>query len=682
MPCPALSHPRLPEYHRTRAPAQALFRFLVAPGAADPELRREAGETGSGEELAQLLWSDTRYSPASRPFPLVYAYWPAMLCVSVKPSVRIGMEGLLVVLRARRACPQMKASGRLYNRRRRRCISSNPELSYAVATSAISLIPHHIIRISCVVLTLAAGIVYYYLLITQRPATMLAELDALMDEANTAIAGAPRRTDNLHNIMKQKEHLLRVKQSASICRCLLLERKRFTWRRCFRLRRYLGELIADVRRIISWVQVCGEHHLQRSYTEDRLVAQSIASATHPTNSMAVDDGDPLQSPEPKAESPCPASPRVQFGESRHPSAEHAKSVVATDSDSSVALITDDKEKFEEKDEEKWEPLVTPPPILPADSGPTSRGSTTLPQQSAGLSLRSDVVPEASDWHRLPLLQFIVNGILHQATRPTLLEFRTAPDPAWTFRISVSGVDQELIVLDGDAMARREGPRQIRAVHREWIGRDRVVLLGFDERPSCSASCIAFKFDTASNDWDDATNAMFLSTLRRRFGESADSELLPEDPQVIWSDAQAAIKPKAVTSLAVPPAHIGSSDLITGGLGSDAEREANIVTCRTDEQSPRKPLISSKMHAMRADVVMHLAKIYPDSEGGIPQSLNVAEGAEDRDVPFHVPQLHDGLGGSMNPVAKRTLATYLVRAKYEREAKRMRMDGWERLDAPP
>ncbi|KAF7299818.1 hypothetical protein HMN09_00988400 [Mycena chlorophos] len=406
--------------------------------------------------------------------------------------------------------------------------------------------------------------------------------------------------------------------------------------------------------------------------------------------MAVDD-DQSQFPKPKVECRCSAGPHFQVDESRHHSIEDAKSVaVATESDASVALLTDseDKEKFEEKDEEKWERRLCslsslPPPILPADSDPTPPDSTTLPPPSADSSLHSDVVPEASDWHRLPLLQFIVGGILRQAAQPTFLEFRTAPDPAWTFRISVSGVDQELIVLDGEAMAGREGPRQIRATHREWIGRDRVVLLGFDEHPSCSTSHIAFKFDTTSNDWDDATYATFLSALSRRFGEWVDRELLPEDPQVIWSDAQAAIKPNVMPSLGVPPAQIGSSDLITGDLGSDAERDVNIATCRTEAQSPtRRNLISSKMHAMRADVVMHLAKIYPDSEGGIPPSLNVAEGAETRHAPFLAPQLHDGLGGSMNPVAKRTLATYLVRAKYEREAKRMRMDGWERLDAPP
>nr|GAT55873.1 predicted protein [Mycena chlorophos] len=154
-------------------------------------------------------------------------------------------------------------------------VTVDPQVSYAIVVSALSLIPHDVVRIASVVLSLALGMVYYYLLVTKGPAMLLAELDALVDETEETVRGAAASRDFRDvSIVEETENLLRVKQSASICRCLLLESSNKpgpTWANSFKLRRYLSELIADVRKIKGRVQLIVEHDLQRLYAQERLV---------------------------------------------------------------------------------------------------------------------------------------------------------------------------------------------------------------------------------------------------------------------------------------------------------------------------------------------------------------------------------------------------------------------------
>ncbi|KAF7299794.1 hypothetical protein HMN09_00985400 [Mycena chlorophos] len=154
-------------------------------------------------------------------------------------------------------------------------VTVDPQVSYAIVVSALSLIPHDVVRIASVVLSLALGIVYYYLLVTKGPVMLLAELDGLVDETEEIIRVAAASRDFRDvSIVEETENLLRVKQSASICRCLLLENMNNTgptWTNSFKLRRYLSELIVDVRKIKGRVQVIVELDLQRLFAQERFV---------------------------------------------------------------------------------------------------------------------------------------------------------------------------------------------------------------------------------------------------------------------------------------------------------------------------------------------------------------------------------------------------------------------------
>ncbi|KAJ7069312.1 hypothetical protein C8F01DRAFT_1326039 [Mycena amicta] len=148
-------------------------------------------------------------------------------------------------------------------------LSPSPTQLYSsLVLSALSLIPHHILRITAVVLCFTLALMHA--LATKRPSVLLAELDKIIQEATDAVSTATqehyfgRATVAL---AQENLQLLRVQRSASIFRCCLLEPAHLLWKDYLRLSQEISTCTTEVKEILVRVQLLIEANAQQFYAD-------------------------------------------------------------------------------------------------------------------------------------------------------------------------------------------------------------------------------------------------------------------------------------------------------------------------------------------------------------------------------------------------------------------------------
>ncbi|KAJ7069304.1 hypothetical protein C8F01DRAFT_1077920 [Mycena amicta] len=145
---------------------------------------------------------------------------------------------------------------------------SPSQLYSSVVLSALSLIPHHVLRITAVVLCLVMALIY--VLVNKRPTVLLAELDniihAATDAVSTATAGRYFGRENV-SLAEENVQLLRIRRSASIFHCCLLEPTHLSWKDYIRLSQEISTYTEEVKEILVRVQLLVEANAQQFYAD-------------------------------------------------------------------------------------------------------------------------------------------------------------------------------------------------------------------------------------------------------------------------------------------------------------------------------------------------------------------------------------------------------------------------------
>ncbi|KAJ7069307.1 hypothetical protein C8F01DRAFT_1226709 [Mycena amicta] len=126
---------------------------------------------------------------------------------------------------------------------------SPSSLYSSLLLSALSLIPHHILRITAV-----------------RPSILLAELDETIDAAVHAVSTATgERYFGRENVSLAEENLqlLKIRRSASIFCCCLLEPAHLSWKDYLRLSQEISPCTKEVEEILVRVQLLVEANVQQ-----------------------------------------------------------------------------------------------------------------------------------------------------------------------------------------------------------------------------------------------------------------------------------------------------------------------------------------------------------------------------------------------------------------------------------
>nr|GAT48671.1 predicted protein [Mycena chlorophos] len=139
--------------------------------------------------------------------------------------------------------------------------------------SALSFIPHPILRVLsiafCVLLICGEA------LVSRRPAIMLAELSAIIEDTEDMITGVGRRVGPVA-VMRENIALIRIKYLASIFRCSILAPDSLSWREYVKLWRAISKTTTEAEKVLSRVRLVTEADLRRSY------AASMSASTAPT----------------------------------------------------------------------------------------------------------------------------------------------------------------------------------------------------------------------------------------------------------------------------------------------------------------------------------------------------------------------------------------------------------------
>ncbi|KAJ7069320.1 hypothetical protein C8F01DRAFT_1326068, partial [Mycena amicta] len=144
-------------------------------------------------------------------------------------------------------------------------LSPSPSQLYSsLVLSALSLIPHHILRITAVVLCFTLALMHT--LATKRPSVLLAELDKIIHAVSTAIREHYFGRATL-SLAQENVQLLRVQRSASIFRCCLLEPAHLSWKDYLRLSREISTCTTEVKEIMVRVQLLVEANAQQLYAD-------------------------------------------------------------------------------------------------------------------------------------------------------------------------------------------------------------------------------------------------------------------------------------------------------------------------------------------------------------------------------------------------------------------------------
>nr|GAT45027.1 predicted protein [Mycena chlorophos] len=144
--------------------------------------------------------------------------------------------------------------------------SSQSQVLSTLVLSALSLIPHPVVRIAAAVLCAVLAVAHIF--IAQRPPTLLVELKAKIEEIEDAIAVA-RETVTAGNpwlLMEESSALLRIKRSASILRCSLIHRRNVSLMGYIRTWFAISRETRAAQKLLSRVQLVIEADLQRSYS--------------------------------------------------------------------------------------------------------------------------------------------------------------------------------------------------------------------------------------------------------------------------------------------------------------------------------------------------------------------------------------------------------------------------------
>ncbi|KAJ7835616.1 hypothetical protein B0H13DRAFT_1913485 [Mycena leptocephala] len=133
---------------------------------------------------------------------------------------------------------------------------------------SLSLIPNDTLRYSA--LLLAAGLGLIYVLHLERPSVQLSQLDDTINKTEEIIQNA--KAFCLRDLLRLTAEGVvcwsKIKRSASMIQCRILEMNTFTWKKYRLISRDITGCAEGVKKIRTTVQLMVEAERQRKFTDD------------------------------------------------------------------------------------------------------------------------------------------------------------------------------------------------------------------------------------------------------------------------------------------------------------------------------------------------------------------------------------------------------------------------------
>ncbi|KAJ7489421.1 hypothetical protein FB451DRAFT_1362307 [Mycena latifolia] len=139
-----------------------------------------------------------------------------------------------------------------------------PQLQSSILLAALSLIPNDTLRYT--LLEIAACLALLYVVHLKRPSTQLRQLEDIVQTTEGVLGDAKLYCPR--DLLGLVEKGLRIKRSASMIQCRLLEANTVTWKKYRLLSRDISDCTKKVKEIRTAVQLIVETERQRKYTDD------------------------------------------------------------------------------------------------------------------------------------------------------------------------------------------------------------------------------------------------------------------------------------------------------------------------------------------------------------------------------------------------------------------------------
>ncbi|KAF7364812.1 hypothetical protein MVEN_00351300 [Mycena venus] len=140
------------------------------------------------------------------------------------------------------------------------------QLQSSILFGSLSLITNNTLCFT--LLGFATGIFAIYVAYLRRPSIQFRSLQEAIRNTEANITGAKFIYPENRSIMEQEVRLLKVKRSASLMRCLMLQMGFLAWKSCWELMKEISNCHKDINDIHTAAQLAVEMELQRAYTED------------------------------------------------------------------------------------------------------------------------------------------------------------------------------------------------------------------------------------------------------------------------------------------------------------------------------------------------------------------------------------------------------------------------------
>ncbi|KAJ7835505.1 hypothetical protein B0H13DRAFT_1913543 [Mycena leptocephala] len=116
---------------------------------------------------------------------------------------------------------------------------------------------------------LGSGLGLVYAINLKRPSVQLRQLEDTVKTTDEIIGNAKAHCPrDLLSLTEQGVRLLKIKRSASMIQCRILETDTLSWKRYRALSRDIGDCAKGVKKIRTTVQLIAEAERQRKFTED------------------------------------------------------------------------------------------------------------------------------------------------------------------------------------------------------------------------------------------------------------------------------------------------------------------------------------------------------------------------------------------------------------------------------
>ncbi|KAJ7213945.1 hypothetical protein GGX14DRAFT_392717 [Mycena pura] len=128
------------------------------------------------------------------------------------------------------------------------------QLLSSLLLASISLIPNHTIRLAALAVSLVMALTHTIYL--KYPSTQLAQLEAIINKTEQVIQDAEAHCRIGPLILVEANlRLLKVKCSASVIRCRILESRTFLWKNYYQLSRDISACAQVISKALITVQV-------------------------------------------------------------------------------------------------------------------------------------------------------------------------------------------------------------------------------------------------------------------------------------------------------------------------------------------------------------------------------------------------------------------------------------------